>query len=566
MRVLEIKQSPSRTRMRKIPAQGIEARMKQEADGGTGTETEVRLADGRVQRRLNYALRNARYDPKAFLVAAQQELSEQLESSIAKPDDVIGYLFILSVLLDLHSWGSEILIRNSCLVIRNIHSTFDTNDHTRVREALQRLKKEGESYEPAVPADVALDILLSGSVVLRAAAHGGDDVGNDFRRGVTTWSMPYRGREGRSTRFVLYGSLGTSVQIPIGIMEVGDDAPHSPLRDDYLGLGPQVLTDIERVALGMRLKSFRQALRYDDLDYSSDDSLESLYSNLNKMRLDGKGRNGPTALMQQRKRLTYLARFVSAEAALAKLKGAEDRWISDGIRAIRDLTIPRVHMELTICGALPPFGQFLGGKLVASMAAHPLVRRLVDRPIGSITAASFQPDRLQELLPNSGLLFVTTKGLYPGHSAQYTGVRVPGDSGRSISLRKLGHTSGQTSSHISDTTMRLAVEYSAKRDASAISRSYGSGGAKRQRSLEAAVGLLGLSGSVLHAQLSRPVYGVSLVENLREMTLFGAEPEWRVAPYPTDDDGRKYEMEALDVWRSRNASRVQQRLEVALSD
>ncbi len=215
-----------------------------------------------------------------------------------------------------------------------------------------------------------------------------------------------------------------------------------------------------------------------------------------------------------------------------------------------------VHMELTICGALPPFGDLLAGKLIATMGLHPMVRQLVDRPIGSIAAGTFTVPKLSKLLPKSGLLYLTTKGLYPGHSAQYTGVRFPGHSGSTIPLKKLGHTSGQTTSHLSDMTMRLATEFVNRSDAISISRSYGSGGAKRQRSLEKAAGLLGLPGSIVHAQLSRPVYGVALASNLRGVTLFGEEPIWVAEPYDSMENSEQYSKEASNIWRTRYANKA----------
>ena len=223
-------------------------------------------------------------------------------------------------------------------------------------------------------------------------------------------------------------------------------------------------------------------------------------------------------------------------------------------------------MEMTICGALPPFGEFLAGKLMAAMGLHPHVRSLVDRPIGSIAASTFNVAQLAGLLPKSGLLFLTTKGLYPGHSAQYTGVKFPGDSGSVIPLKKLGHTSGQTTSHLSDTTMRLATEFAGRKDVTSISRSYGSGGAKRQRSLEKTVRLLGLPGSVVHAQLSRPVYGVQLVENIREVCLFGEEPVWIATPFGRRQDPEQYMKEAASLWRHRYAEKVANRIEADVSE
>ena len=167
-------------------------------------------------------------------------------------------------------------------------------------------------YKPSVSRQGAVDLLLNGYLDLVAAEHNAGSTADDFRQGITTWSMPYRGREGRSTRFVLYGSEISDERHPIGLLEVGDDAPHSPIRDSALGLGPQSFTVDERLRLANRMQLFRRALRYEDLPYKSTDELDVLLNSLEQMKMEGKGRTGALESMEQRKRHTYLARFVGA--------------------------------------------------------------------------------------------------------------------------------------------------------------------------------------------------------------------------------------------------------------
>ena len=249
--------------------------------------------------------------------------------------------------------------------------------------------------------------------------------------------------------------------------------------------------------------------------------------------------------MEERKRLAYLARLVSGEVAM-RSRTLDQGGARDAVRVLRDLTVPRIHLEITICGALEPFNQLLGGKLVAGLMAHPAVRSLADRPVGQITRSLFK-ERIGEMLPRHGACLLTTKGLYARHSAQYNRVQLPPGSAP-LSLRKVGDTVGTTTSLISDRTAKLAEFVLEQEGNDAVSRTYGSGGGKRQRFIETAANLSGLHEALVHARISRPVYGVSLVSNLKEVALLNLEPRWRLGP---DTSSEEYEREALALWRTR---------------
>jgi hypothetical protein len=81
-----------------------------------------------------------------------------------------------------------------------------------------------------------------------------------------------------------------------------------------------------------------------------------------------------------------------------------------------------------------------------------------------------------------------------------------------------------------------------------ISRLFGSGGGKRQRTIEAAATMLGLPQRVVHAAISRPVYAAPLVANLRRVAVLNEPPQWLVDPAM---DAGAYEAAALAEWRRR---------------
>jgi hypothetical protein len=470
--------------------------------------------------------------------------------------DTSAFLLCLSLLHDLNNWGAEFEFFESCLYVwlPDIGPTSnDSETKSRIRKAMQQLKTEAVSFQPSLSVDEAIEFITEGQLELDSATELGGDVAQIFRDGVTTWSMPYRTREGRSERFVLSLSVGKR-SIPVAILEIGDDAPHNPPRDRAMGLSRKK-TDFSKEELSVlaeRFYSIRKCLHPAGLPTDFQEPIESIEVDLEELKRRGRGREGTLKEISKNKRITYLYRLLSAELSCRGLVD-NDSFFSEGLRVLRDLTIPRVNVELTICGALPPFGQLLIGKLAASMAAHPAVRRFVNREFGLIAKSVFDTTQLKMLFPNHGAIFITTKGLFPGHSSQYNGVVMPGIGMSNVKMKKIGDTEGKTSSHLSDMTMRLAVKTVEERNGNKVSRVYGAGGAKRQRTITEAVRSLGLPVDLSHAQISRPVYGVNLVSNLDRVVLYNEDPEWLTEPFGSlsEDSNRIFQANALGQWRNR---------------
>ncbi len=183
MRMLEKEYSFRRVRSRWISTTEIGVTLGTGVEQAIGLEVEIRLDDSRVQRRLNQALRTVRYNPDALLDFAEQQVAAEGSRLSELSSDSLGMLFLLSILLDLKSWGTQIDVHNSTLVVRNFHASYATEDHQRIRGALQRLKAENSTYQPPVSETKALDILLNGNIELAASRTLDDDVMLDFRRG-----------------------------------------------------------------------------------------------------------------------------------------------------------------------------------------------------------------------------------------------------------------------------------------------------------------------------------------------------------------------------------------------
>lgn len=507
----------------------------------------VHLADRNARTRLDDLMRSCDYSAQKILTWGLEYAREVADSDSASSSS-LAVAMLMSMLADIAAWGADISVEDSQISIRLDSNTraLDFAGTARMRSALVRLRASHPDYPQILTQHEAIELLTTGRIRLVDASTN-EDVASIFRRGVTTWSMPYRTREGRAKRFVLYGYDGAT-NAPLGILEIGDDAPLNTHRDLQLGFdATSALKFVTPYELAERFAAIRRLLRPEGLPIDPTLDVKLLVPLIDSLAHASRGRTGTPQEISVKKRMAYAARLIAGQAAAVGL--IQPKHLGEGIRALRDLTLTRVNVEMTICGALPPFGGLLVGKLVASMAGHPLVRSFVDRPLGSITAGLFDADLLAPMLPNHGALFITTKGLYPKHSSQYNGVRIASRDGV-LSLNKIGDTTGTTTSHLSDLTTRLAARVLERSGNGRVSRVYGSGGGKRQRTLEEAARTIGLPTAILHAQSSKPVYAVSLVENLQRVCLLNEAPIWRSEPY-TDIDPVLFEASSIELWRSR---------------
>lgn len=513
-----------------------------------------------LQRDLLKIYQEANYSVEEF-IRIIYKINQEEEDKIQSKN--YPFIFIISLLADLNAWGAIFEFYRSQLYVSlpNLTSgVFDNSVKDKIQSSLVRLRATQTIYSPPISEERALEVLATGQIELIEVNDTNSTEAEIFRSGITTWSMPYRTREGRSRRFVLLGSLN-DLRVPIGLLEIGDEAPLNPPRDALMGLNVKFedLNSEDLLSLATRFENIRKCLLPEGLPSNWHGDVIDLIESASDIMIKGKGRSGTFKEVGAKKRLTYLARLVSAEAACRGLDKEGNNGFQEGLRVLRDLSVPRVNVELVICGALPPFGPLLAGKLVASMGCHPRIRDFVDRDFGIIAKEVFDTGKLKKYLPSSGTLLVTTKGLYPGHSSQYKGVKFPvavGDTGK---LVKIGDTIGQTTSHLAARTVKYAALSTESLGASAISRVFGSGGGKRQRTISNAIRTLGLPSELAFAYISRPIYAFSLVSNLDRVILFNEDPLWRTSPYIYKDREDIYCSNALEIWRDKWLSKAKQR-------
>ena len=513
-------------------------------------------------------------------------LDEALESILSAKDNRVSnlddarLLFSASLLKDVVRAGGSVWVRDSRLLVswpdwegpagrQNAQAAMAA-----ARELRPLTSLEIARVQPLFVTDLTGDqlgqVIAEGVIELVSASlthPSGIRYAEAFSAALRYWTMPYRGRTGRMRRFVLtitHPILGPH-PVVAGILELGDEAPFCTWRDDLLGLSNSSLlrwasdspADNARAAAN-RLRSIRETLRPTSKGWS----LASLpYQKVLKSRMEielqAHGRSlvnsEDTELLKDRKRLIYGLRLARGEFALTQFADGKrefdlrDSDLTAGVRALHDLLLPRLHMEATICGAVPPFAEAYGGKLLTSFLTHPDVIAAPLATESQLVAWSFDLDRLSDLLPQHGMLCLTTKGLYAGHAAIYNRATAPGRNGP-IRIEHVANTEGTTTTFLSKLTMQLARRVLDAAGQTRVSMVYGSGGSKRHRSIESALVLCGLTPRIAMAGIRRPVYALRFVSNPTEVCWAGAEPDWLVAP---GQNIAEFCNRATTLWRSR---------------
>ena len=361
------------------------------------------------------------------------------------------------------------------------------------------------------------------------------------------WTMPVRSRPSRSKRFILWCindefKKGKKV---VGILEIGDDAPISNHRDDMLGLTyPSFMkwfesgsTEDNKNRLCEIYKKFcklEESLREDSFYLTSDilphKKLQSYRSKIRSAQSFFDPKN-------------WHSDNVNTESGIRKFKEA--------IKIIHDITLPRIHSEVTICGSIPPFNEIYGGKLMVTFLGHPLIQTALQSSESKILQMSFDLNKLNDILPNFGSLAITTKGLYSGHSPMYKNSVLAWRNGQ-IKFRHLGNTNGSTTSFISSRSVVFAKKLLQLRH-NQLSNIWGSGGSLKQRILTRSCHEVGLDHNLPFAGISRPVYGCCYVSNIHEIIWCNDQPNWL---YDDKETSVGYSDVCYEVWSKKWLNKV----------
>ena len=422
-----------------------------------------------------------------------------------------------------------------------------------------------------------------------------------------TWSTPAETTPGRTMQYLIRDSAHPMHAV-MGIASLENCAVQITCRDDYIGWNQKAFIDrITMLSSAEAKTEFKKLLQYleigiNGIDYSalcteatvmnpSNEDIRQLldFANnaeqkrqelLKEALVDGIEEDEKSELgsisketeeaLYRRKRADQLARLLIAKKALLEVYNSTDFgdiWVDfckseNGNSAIRSALVAQKTqhigsslMELNVCGAIPPYNEILGGKLVALLATSPQV--IHDYKERYSNRASMIASRLkgQDVFRPADLVYVGTTSLYYVGSSQYNRLKIPGSvfgSDFDVVWKKLGMTIGFGTLHISKATT-LSLTEATSDGFSRINHVFGEGASPKMRLLNMSIRELLESTNEdskdfsKHA-MSRIVYGACLATNTMDY-LMGKDA---TPKYYTDIDNYQDGTEKIiEYWTTR---------------
>ncbi len=195
---------------------------------------------------------------------------------------------------------------------------------------------------------------------------------------------------------------------------------------------------------------------------------------------------------------------------------------------VRDkyLEIPTEKLDLWVnqsmhaqrVGALPPYNEILGGKMVALALTSDEIREAYKKKYNSSKTI------LKERHIPSDLLFITTTSAY-GKSSIYNRLKYNGET---VAM-SLGYTKGSGTFHIPENLYFEILDFLASKGVD-VSRGYGHGPSRKLKLISRAFRLLGLREFEYHG-IKREFYLFPLVKNLKEVIKNNKNPIYVDRPF-----------------------------------
>jgi len=179
---------------------------------------------------------------------------------------------------------------------------------------------------------------------------------------------------------------------------------------------------------------------------------------------------------------------------------SRDFWVNQSLNAQR-------------LGALPPYNQVLGGKLISYLVSTDVVRNKFKKKYTGVKTLI-----KQRKLP-ARLLFITTTGAY-GKSSVYTRLKYK----EQYVAKFIGYSHGSGSFHIPNTLFEKLVKF-LKPKGYDVRRGFGSGPSRKLRLISQSLQALGFQNGSDHG-IKRAVYLFPFAKNLNDVIQKKARPKW----------------------------------------
>lgn len=195
--------------------------------------------------------------------------------------------------------------------------------------------------------------------------------------------------------------------------------------------------------------------------------------------------------------------------------------INNALIANRKCKIGSNMMEIIVCGAIPPYNELLGGKLVSILSCSPkVIRDYTERYKNQISEIASRM-KGKEVIRDSRLVYLGTTSLYSIGSSQYNRIKVPLSGGGILEFKKMGITEGFGTVFFSKDTTNLFAEILQLQDGGKrINHVFGEGTSPRFRMISRGLASIGIrADAFLRHHSPRIVYSINLARNTNNFLL-----------------------------------------------
>lgn len=269
----------------------------------------------------------------------------------------------------------------------------------------------------------------------------------------------------------------------------------------------------------------------------------------------------------KKKRAAELARLLEAKIIfnthrqptssdwLKELMSKEEgrKAVNVALVANRKTKIGSNMMEIIVCGAIPPYNELLGGKLVSILACSPqVIRDYTEKYSGQVSEIASRM-KGKRVIRDSRLAFLGTTSLYAAGSSQYNRIKVPIADDFYLRYKEMGITEGYGTVYFSKRTTAAMMRMLELQDGGRrINNIFGEGTSPRFRLISRGLSSLGIrSDAFLKHYSPRIVYSMELARNTNEF-LCGISDE---LDYPFDisspESVSQKTQEIADFWYTR---------------
>lgn len=326
------------------------------------------------------------------------------------------------------------------------------------------------------------------------------------------------------------------------------------------------INDLYLDDLGEEAKSDNPSNEYIEWLQEESEKLRKLSLN-NKNQKDPDWTKEAQSNLFKRKRTAELAKLLSAKKTLMGdsdksdyerikhlLSNSEGRKsITVALVANRKCKIGSNMMDIIVCGAIPPYNELLGGKLVSILSCSPIVIRDYTQKYQNQVSEIASRMKGAEIVRDSHLAYLGTTSLYAVGSSQYNRIKVPLSGGGELQFREMGITVGYGTVFFStETTAILSKMLETIDGGKRINHVFGEGTSPRFRLINRGLTMLGIhAASFLNHYSPRIVYSVNLAKNTNEF-LLGIDNHLDYNfDIKNDSDVKLKTQELIDYWYHR---------------